>query len=74
MFKFLSRFLDSNEKQISKLKSIVENINSFDDQMRGLKDSEFAKKTLEFKKRLDNDEAVDDLLPEAYALIREASR
>ena len=74
MLKFLSRFLDSNEKQITVLKPIVEQINAFEPEMIKLKDSGFAKKTAELKTRLEAGETLDQLLPEAYALGREAAQ
>lgn len=73
MFKFLSRFLDSNEKQIANLKSVVDQINSFEVGAKKLKDSELSQKTREFKSRLSAGEILDDLLPEAFAVVREAA-
>lgn len=74
MFKFLTKFLDSNEKQITKLRSIVDIINSLEPGMGRLKDAGFAKKTQEFKARFGDGESLNDLLPEAYSLVREAAR
>lgn len=74
MFKFLSKLLDSNDKQINKLKEIVEKINGFESALLKYKDKDFPKKTEKFKKRLLNGETLDDLLPEAYALAREAAK
>ena len=74
MFKFLTKLLDTNTKEITKLQSIVDAINSHEDATRKLKDTDFKKKTAEFRKRLTNGEMLDDILPEAYALVREAAR
>ena len=74
MFRFLTRFLDSNEKQISKLQAAVDRINSLEPEMGKLKDKDFTKKTEELKVRLRDGESLDDILPEAYALVREAAK
>ena len=52
MFGTLSKLFDSNEKEIKKLLPIAAEINSYDEKFRKLKDSDFPKKTLEFKKRI----------------------
>lgn len=74
MLKFLSRFLDSNEKQIKSIQPLVDAINARESEMKKLKDAQFRKKTEEFKSRLQNGETLDALLPEAFALAREATR
>jgi preprotein translocase subunit SecA len=73
MFKFLSKLLDSNEKEIAKLQSIVLAVGSHEAEMKRLKETGFAKKTAEFKQRLQNGQTLDDILPEAFALVREAA-
>ncbi len=76
MQKYMSLFqkiFGSNERQINKLKPIVEQINSFEDEMKKLSDEGIKKKTQEFKKRLKNGETLDDILPEAFALTKEAA-
>jgi preprotein translocase subunit SecA len=73
MFKFLGKLLDSNEKEIKRLRVIVEQVNMFEPVTKKLKDTEFASKTAEFKTRLATGVALDDLLPEAFALVREAA-
>ena len=74
--KFLDRlFNGSNERDIKKMRQLVEReINPLEESLRSLSDSSLAKKTNEFKARLTNGETFDDLLPEAFAVIREASR
>ena len=74
MFNFIGKFFDSNEKEINKLKPIVSEINLFEEKFKKLKDKDFPKKTKEFKERVGNGESLDLLLPEAFALVREASR
>ncbi len=74
MFKFLTRFLDSNEKQLNKLQATVDRINSLEPDVHKLKEKDFPKKTEELKVRLRDRETLDDILPEAYALVREAAR
>lgn len=74
--KFLDRlFNGSNERDIKKMRHLVEReINPLEESLRSLSDSSLANKTNEFKARLTNGETLDDLLPEAFAVIREASR
>jgi len=74
MFKFLGKLLDSNERELKKLSFLVEKINSFESEMKKLKDDDFSAKTASFKERLASGETTDDLLPEAFALAREAIR
>ena len=73
MLKFLGKFLDSNEKEISQLRKIVDVINRYEPEMKKLKAGDFAQKTAEFKERLASGLTPDELLPEAFALVREAS-
>lgn len=73
MFKFLGKLLDSNEKEIHRLRKIVEAVNSREAEVKKLKESGFAKKTAEFKERLASGTVLDELLPEAFALVREAA-
>lgn len=68
-----SRILDLNAREIDRLKKIVDKINSFEEKTKKLKDKDFSKKTQEFKKRLEKGEALESLIPEAYALVREAT-
>ncbi|MBI5448844.1 preprotein translocase subunit SecA [Candidatus Gottesmanbacteria bacterium] len=73
MLKFLGRLLDSNEKEINRIRSIVVSIAGVESSMRKLKDADFVKKTAELKARLKSGSILDDLLPEAFALVREAA-
>ncbi len=63
----------SPEAKLKKLSPLVEKINAFEPKMQALKDSELRKKTSEFKQRLASGETLDDILPEAFAVVREAS-
>lgn len=73
MLNIFGKFFDSNEKEITKLTPLIEEINSFEQKFKKLKDSEFPKKTEEFKKRVEKGESLDLLMPEAFALVREAA-
>ena len=66
-------FGNTSAKEIRRIEPIVREIESYDEAMQKLSDSELAAKTEEFKKRLAEGETLDDLLPEAYAVVREAT-
>jgi preprotein translocase subunit SecA len=72
MFKFVTRLLDANQKALNKMAPLVEKINSLEPTFKKLKDSQFPKKTAEFREHLEKGKNLDDLLPEAFALAREA--
>ncbi|SDH27606.1 preprotein translocase subunit SecA [Halanaerobium congolense] len=75
MFKFLKNlFKDANEKELEKLEPIVEEINSLEPKMQVMSDQELKAKTEEFKERHQAGETLDQLLPEAFAVVREASQ
>lgn len=74
MFKWLSNLFDSNEKELKRLRPIVDRINSLEPDFEKLTDAELRAKTDEFKARLKEGETLDDLLPEAYAAVREAAK
>lgn len=63
-----------NEREIKKLKVVVDIINSYEKDLEKLSDSQLRAKTDEFKDRLTHGETLDDLLPEAFAVVREASK
>lgn len=65
---------DSNEKEVKKLQKTVDIVNSLEPEMERLSDSELRNKTEEFKVRLSGGETLDDILPEAFAVVREAAR
>lgn len=73
MLGILNKFFDTNDREIKAFDEIVSHINSLEAKMQKLKDPDFPKKTEEFKKRLVKGEALESILPEAFALVREAS-
>ncbi len=67
-------FGSKNERFIKQLNPIVQRINDLESTVRPLSDDELAGKTVEFRQRLDKGESLDELLPEAFAVVREAGR
>lgn len=67
-------FGDLNEKEVKRMRKIVDHINSLEPQMEQLSDEQLKGKTVEFRERLEKGETLDDLLPEAFAVVREASK
>ena len=75
MFGFLKKLLgDDNEKEVKRLRKIVDKINSLEAGLKDVSDSTLAGNTNKFKERLEKGETLDDILPEAFAVCREASR
>ena len=75
MFGFIQRLIGNNSaREIKKMRAIVDEINGLEPSLSGLSDSSLAAKTQEFKKRLADGETLDDILPEAFAVVREASK
>ena len=74
-FEFLRGYIENRDtkKDIKKLQKVVAKINGFTDAIAQLSDEQLQRKTTEFKERLAKGETLDDLLPEAYAVVREAS-
>ncbi|HHX69069.1 MAG: preprotein translocase subunit SecA [Miniphocaeibacter sp.] len=70
---FFDKLFGGNNKEIKKVDPIVDKIEALDTEISNLTDEELKNKTQEFKDRLKNGETLDDLLPEAYAVVREAS-
>ncbi|MBU0969495.1 MAG: preprotein translocase subunit SecA [Proteobacteria bacterium] len=74
VLKFITKiFGSSNERILKTLQPIIDKINTHEPQMQSLSDEQMADKTNEFKHRLEKGETLDDILPEAFALVREAS-
>ena len=67
-------FGDADEKFLKQLKPLVESVNALERDFKDLKDGDLPEKTLKFKERLKKGEILDDLLPEAFALVREAAK
>ena len=73
--KLIQRLLGNNtERELKKMWPIVRRINDIEPKLAGLSDASLQEKTFEFKQRLANGETLDDILPEAFAVVREASR
>ena len=66
-------FGSHSDKELKRISKTVDKIEALDESMQKLSDEELRHKTVEFKERLANGETLDDLLPEAYAVVREAS-
>lgn len=73
MFKIFSKLLDVNQREVDKLSKIAFQINAFEVDSKELKDSQFAKKTGEFKEKIKNGIELEEILPGAFALVREAT-
>jgi len=72
---FLSKFIkSSNQKELDRIAKIVQKVNSYETIIKTFTNEEFPKKTIDLKKKLNEGENISDLLPEAFALVREASR
>ena len=71
---FTKLFGTHSEREIKKISPIVDKIESYRDDMMALSDEELRAKTTEFKSRLEAGETLDDILPEAYAVVRDAAR
>jgi len=72
---FLSKFFKSySEKEVQRVQPIIEKINGLEPEIEKLTDIELKNKTVEFKNRLEKGETLDDILPEAFAVVREASK
>lgn len=69
---FFKKVFGSNERVISRLRPIVEKINSLEEEISRLSDEQLKQKTQKFKERLAKNETLDDILPEAFAVVREA--
>ncbi len=63
-----------NERELKRLETRVEEINALEPEMQKLPDSEFPLRTAKFRQRIAEGESLDNLLPEAFALCREAGR
>jgi preprotein translocase subunit SecA len=74
MFKWLGGLVDSNEKELRRLQPLVDTINQLEPEFEKLSDGELRVKTDEFKARLKNGSSLDELLPDAFAAVREAAK
>ena len=74
MLKWLGGLVDSNEKELKRLQPIVDKINRLEPDFERLSDDELCAKTDDFKSRLEVGSSLDELLPEAFAAVREAAK
>ena len=74
IFDFLTKVFGSkNERELKKIQPLVDRINDLEPQMQAMNDAELRNQTGLFKERIENGESLDDVLPEAFATVREAS-
>ncbi len=74
VFNLLTKVCGSkNERVLKQIQPLVEKINALEPKVQALQDDQLKARTVEFKQRLDQGETIDDLLPEAFATVREAS-
>src|SRR5215207_42522 len=72
---FLAKVVGTqNERELKRLRPIVGDVNAFEPAIQALSDDQLRAKTAEFRARLDKDETLDELLPEAFAVTREAGK
>ena len=71
---FISKFIKSgNKKELDRIGKIVDQINLLEENIKKLNDKEFSEKTVKFKEEIQKGTSLDKILPEAFALVREAS-
>lgn len=71
----IAKFLGtSNQRELKRLQPIVDEINAFESKIQSLSDQELAAKTNEFRQQLSAGKSLDDILPEAFAVVREAAK
>ncbi|PIE89960.1 MAG: preprotein translocase subunit SecA [Acidobacteria bacterium] len=74
MLKAISKvFGNKNSRELKKLQPLVNKINDLEDSIKALSDEELKEQTVQFRERLNQGETLDDLLPEAFATVREAA-
>jgi preprotein translocase, SecA subunit len=76
MFKYLFKkiFGTENDRFLKSIRPVIAQINSFEDSLKNLSDADLAAKTADFKQRIANGESLDSVLPEAFAVVREAGK
>jgi preprotein translocase subunit SecA len=74
LLSFIKNLFDDNAKEIKKLDKIIEEINSLEQSIEALSDDELRGKTEEFKERYANGESLEHIMPEAFAVVREAAK
>src|SRR5665213_4258395 len=71
---FLKTLFDGNEREVIRLRKTAERVNALEPATAALTDEQLAAKTVEFRERLANGASVDDVLVEAFAVVREAGK
>ena len=72
---FISRFIkSSNQRELDRIGKIVNKINLLEDTIKNLKDDEFPQKTIELKEKIKKGQNLNEILPFAFALVREAAK
>ncbi|GAB6159310.1 preprotein translocase subunit SecA [Desulfotomaculum varum] len=74
MLKFIKNLFDDNAREVKRLQRVVDEINGLEPAIAKLTDEELRGKTAHFKQQLANGRSLDDILPEAFAVVREAAR
>ncbi|MGB9680698.1 MAG: preprotein translocase subunit SecA, partial [Minisyncoccia bacterium] len=75
MMSFITKiFGNANEKYLKKIQPLVDKINSLEKEFEKFSNEKLKEKTVEFKERLKRGETLDEILPEAFALVREAAK
>src|SRR5215510_1887330 len=67
-------FGTQNERELKRLRPLIGQVNAFEPTIQALSDDKLRAKTVEFRQRLADGETLDDLLPEAFAVVRETGR
>lgn len=74
MANFLRKWVESDKREVKRLSRLANKVEAYADEMAALSDDELKAKTPEFKQRYADGESLDDLLPEAFAVVREAAK
>ncbi|MDF9406981.1 preprotein translocase subunit SecA [Pelotomaculum isophthalicicum JI] len=74
MLGFIKDWLDDNAREVKKLQQVVNKINSLEPKMSAMPEEELKNMTVVFRERLEQGQTLDDILPEAFAVVREVSR
>ena len=74
MLKSIKNFFDPTERELKRLDSVVQSINALEPEMKGLSDDQLRNKTSYFQAKLQDGATLDDILPAAFAVVRETSR
>src|SRR5437870_116733 len=71
----LKKFVgNSNDREVKKIQPLVQKVNDLEPRISSLTDEQLQSKTAEFKQRFENQETLEDLIPEAFAVVRESGK